>query len=148
MGTSHILAEEIACARQDEVPVENRSYIDETVTGADIHKVEFVAVKFEKCRFVECDFTGAGFYQARLEKCDFPTVYSAEVIGKILRLSNAKVTAADLTCCLKKTGLQDTQLNMANFGQSLWESCFAQTCSFLGGFFFGGKTKEDRLFQM
>ena len=59
MGTDKILAEEIAYARQDEMPVENRNYKDETVTGADIHKVEFMAVTFERCRFVDCDFSGA-----------------------------------------------------------------------------------------
>uniref|UniRef100_UPI00359C7E1B pentapeptide repeat-containing protein n=1 Tax=Faecalicatena contorta TaxID=39482 RepID=UPI00359C7E1B len=136
MGTSHILAEEIACARQDEMPVENRNYIDETVTGADIHKVEFVAVKFERCRFVECDFTGAGFYQARLEKCDFSNCIFSGSYWKDTKIIECKGNGSRFDLAVfKKTGLQDTQLNMANFGQSLWESCFAQTCSFREAFF-------------
>ena len=143
MGTDKILAEEIAYARQDEMPVENRNYKDETVTGADIHKVEFMAVTFERCRFVDCDFSGAGFYRTQMEKCDFSNCIFSGSYWKDSKIIEIKGNGSRFDhAVLKKTCFLDTQLNMANFGQSLWEGCTAEMCGFREAFFSEVKLKK------
>lgn len=122
------------------MPVETGIIRMETVTGARIYKVEFVAVKFERCRFVEST-TLRGRALPGPPGNDFPTVYSAGVIGKIrISLMQGNGKRAGLTAPSLRQACR-IQLNMVNFRQSLLGELLCSVVQFREAFF-GIKLKK------
>ena len=56
-----MLSEDMAEAANQECPILDKVYEDQTVVGISGKKVEFDTVKFVRCRMEECDFSGASF---------------------------------------------------------------------------------------
>lgn len=138
-----MLAEEIELARQDELPIENRSFADEVLIGVDAGKVEFMAVQFERCRFIECNFTGAGFYQSVLGKCDFSNCTFTGGYWKNSNVIECKGNGSRFdNAVLKTVVFLDCQMNLVNFAGSLWEGSTIEASSFQEAFFSEVKLKK------
>ena len=57
-----MLSEDMAEAANQECPILDKVYEDQTVVGISGKKVEFDTVKFVRCRMEESDFSGASFH--------------------------------------------------------------------------------------
>lgn len=140
-----MLEEEIRLALVDEMPIEARAFKDEVITGSLARKVEFVSARFERCRFVDCDFTGAGFYQTKLEKCDFSNCTFSGSYWKNSEITECKGNGSRFDkAVFKSVVLSESQLNLANFGGSLFEGSKAEMCSFREAFFSEVKLKKTK----
>lgn len=143
-----MLTEEIQYAGMDEMPVENPEFTEEVLTGVNASKVEFVSVRFERCRFVDCDFTGAGFYQSCFDKCDFSNCRFTGSYWKNCEVSGCKGNGSMFDhAVLKHVKLLECQMPLANFGGSLWEASRAELCSFQEAFFSEVKLKKSQFIK-
>lgn len=143
-----MLAQEIEFARQDEMPIEKREFKDEIITGTDAGKIEWAEVHFVRCRFEDCNFTGAGFYHTKLEKCDFSNCLFSGSYWKNSEIEECKGNGSRFDhAVFKMSTLKNCQMNLANFGASLWEGSRAECCSFQEAFFSEIKFKKTKFIK-
>jgi uncharacterized protein YjbI with pentapeptide repeats len=143
-----MMTEEIQYAQKDEMPIENRTYKNESVVNMDIQKLDFVAVHFYACRFENCDFTGCSFFSGKFEQCDFSNCIFDNSYWKESEIIYCKGDGSRFChAVLKKTMLRDSQLNLANFSGSVWDGCRAETVSFREAFFSEVKLKKTIVFK-
>ncbi|MFQ9918938.1 MAG: pentapeptide repeat-containing protein [Flavonifractor plautii] len=66
-----MLEEEVRRARREERDVEDVTVEGECLAGADLSGLEFRRVRLHRCRFQNCDFSGAVFDRVEWSGCDF-----------------------------------------------------------------------------
>lgn len=117
-----MLSEDIIEAAEQEYPIIDRVYEDETVVGISGKKTEFDTVRFVRCRFEECVFDGASFCNAAFEKCDFSNCTFKDSYWKNVNVSDSKADGSEYcNSSFKWVKLLDSQFNYTNFSTAYWE---------------------------
>lgn len=138
-----MLSDDLLRASSEEEPVMGRTYEDETVTNLDGCKIEFDSVGFVRCRFTDCDFTGASFCNAVFDKCDFSNCSFADSYWKNTDVKGCKGDGSRFTnSTFKWVKLCDSQFRYANFGSAFWEFCQITECSLRESFLSEVKFKK------
>ena len=130
-----MLSEDMAEAANQECPILDKVYEDQTVVGISGKKVEFDTVKFVRCRMEECDFSGASFCNVVFDKCDFSNCSFRDTYWKNVNVSDSKGDGSQFcNSTFKWVKLLDSQFHYGNFSTALWEFGEIMGCNFRESF--------------
>lgn len=124
-----MLSEDIRNAVEEEGPIVDKVYEDEVIVGIHGRKAEFDTVRFLRCRFEECDFTGAFFCNTTFEKCDLSNSGFRDTYWKNAAVRDSKADGSQfINSTFKWVKLEDSHLHYANFSSAFWEFGEIRNC--------------------
>lgn len=113
------------------------------VEEGDLYKLDIIASKFERCRFLHCDFEKASFVDVIFENCDFSNSRFAGAYFSRCEFRNCKCLGTDFhEAVLKQVQMSDSVLRYGNFGGTLLENVFMEQCDFMEASFSNMKHKK------
>ena len=124
-----MLEREIVLALREERELEDLDASGEVLTGLDCAGLELRRVALHKCRFVDCDFSGAVFEQVRWTGCDFSNCRFGGSVWRQASVSGCKGDGGQFTGSRwRDCALTDSSLCYANFSQSRWRNTRLEGC--------------------
>lgn len=140
------LKEQLKRAEETGETLRGGTFANEVFTGLDLYKQDLEQMTFDHCRFVECDFTKAGFYECRFVGCDFSNLPFRESYWKQCTVTGCKGDGADFSMAVLRLGeIRDSSLCYANFFEAALEEMLFQDTRCRSAGFQKVKWKKVRL---
>lgn len=108
-------------AHEAEETVRDLTAAGETAEQLALPGLDLRGAHFTACRFVDCDFSRAGFVDVTFERCAFETCRFCEAYFRRVRFDGCKADGANFAAArLHEMALADSSFRYANFtGQRL-----------------------------
>lgn len=148
-GDNARLREAIEQAMRDERPLSGAVYTDQTITAAQLERLETEDIRFVRCRFSESQFEKACFYRSQFENCDFSNCVFRDSYWKECVISDGRWNGANFDhASLHAVRMESVPMRYANFNEALLEGCSMQKCDLSDAGFAGVKLKKTVFSQI
>lgn len=126
----------------DEI-LKEKGYQNEVLADMSGVRLEFLDIKFEKCRFENCDFSGSAYYDTKFSQCDFSNCKFRDCYFKNTEFQDCKGDGSDFCRgTFVMATIEKGSYHYVNCGDTSWDSCRLSECDFHDSFFSEVKFKR------
>lgn len=136
----------LQAAVEEETPIAGKIFQGWSGSGLLGARVDFRSVRLEKCRFWDCDFEGASFFDVVWLDCDFSNCSFARGFFKKVRMENCKGQGADFReASIRDAVMRNVNLDYANWNRSVWDQAEITGSSFVSASLSEARLKKIRM---
>ena len=131
-----MFTDDISLARSEDEEIRDKIYQREVIISADCAGMDFQSVRFDGCRFIDCDLSKTSFYECKFKHCDLSNCKMPDSYWKDCEIEGCKCKGIDLTnSTFKQSAFKDNSFVYGLFSESTFEGSILSGCDLSNALF-------------